>query len=144
MNHHYDYQAARARFLALAEPLMASMETHSHPLPGPDGETATDIARFGNPDAEYVLVLSSGTHGVEGYCGSFIQCQLLDDGLVERLPENLSLVMIHGVNPHGFAWRRRVNEDNIDLNRNFVEHGSTKTNEGYEENCCCSRTKRVE
>jgi len=25
------------------------------------------------------------------------------------------------VNPHGFAWLRRVNEDNVDLNRNFID-----------------------
>ena len=26
---------------------------------------------------------------------------------------------MHALNPYGFAWLRRVNEDNIDLNRNF-------------------------
>jgi hypothetical protein len=28
--------------------------------------------------------------------------------------------MIHALNPFGFAWRRRFNEDNVDLNRNFL------------------------
>ncbi len=25
-------------------------------------------------------------------------------------------------NPYGFAWLRRVNEDNVDLNRNYIDH----------------------
>lgn len=29
--------------------------------------------------------------------------------------------MIHLINPWGTAWSRRVNEDNVDLNRNFVD-----------------------
>ena len=28
--------------------------------------------------------------------------------------------LIHAVNPFGFAWQRRFNEDNVDLNRNFL------------------------
>jgi predicted deacylase len=28
-------------------------------------------------------------------------------------------MLIHALNPFGFAWLRRVNEDNVDLNRNF-------------------------
>ncbi len=131
--HHYEYQAARECFLSLAREQATSVETHVHPLVGPDGDVALDIPRFGNPDATQILVLSSGTHGVEGYCGSYIQCRLLQEGIVERLPNNLGLVIVHGVNPHGFAWRRRVNEDNIDLNRNFIDHGAGhKPNPGYE------------
>jgi hypothetical protein len=29
------------------------------------------------------------------------------------------VLFIHAVNPHGFSYGRRVNEDNVDLNRNF-------------------------
>ena len=31
-------------------------------------------------------------------------------------------MLVHAINPHGFAWLRRVTEDNVDLNRNFVDH----------------------
>jgi hypothetical protein len=30
-------------------------------------------------------------------------------------------VFVHALNPFGFSWVRRVNEDNIDLNRNFID-----------------------
>jgi hypothetical protein len=132
--HHYTYAAARDCFLSLARPLALNIESHVHPLQGPDGEIAMDIATFGKADASNVLVMTSGTHGVEGYCGSFIQCEFLHRGLLENLPEDFCLVMIHGVNPYGFAWQRRVNEDNIDLNRNFIDHDhGARKNTGYVE-----------
>ena len=34
-----------------------------------------------------------------------------------------ALVFVHAINPHGFAWRRRWNENNVDLNRNFLKAG---------------------
>jgi hypothetical protein len=41
--------------------------------------------------------------------------------------------MIHALNPYGFAWNRRVNEENVDLNRNFIDHaGPYPANSGYE------------
>jgi hypothetical protein len=130
-SHHYRYLDARRTFLELA--VDAEIESRVHPLEGPDGDIAMDIAIWGNGNATKALVLSSGTHGVEGYCGSFIQCQFLLDGMHKQLPDDLMLVMIHGVNPHGFAWQRRVNEDNIDLNRNFADHSTLSQNQGYAE-----------
>ncbi|MBI3707301.1 MAG: DUF2817 domain-containing protein, partial [Proteobacteria bacterium] len=53
-----------------------------------------------------------------------MRCQVawLADGLVRELPRDTSALVIHSINPHGFAWLRRVTEDNVDLNRNFVDH----------------------
>jgi len=40
--------------------------------------------------------------------------------------------MIHAINPYGFAYLRRSNEDNIDLNRNFIDHSKPyPKNGGY-------------
>ena len=64
----------------------------------------------------------AGTHGVEGHCGSGAQVAWLQQGGPARLPPRTGALLIHAINPHGFAWGRRVNEDNIDLNRNFVDH----------------------
>ncbi|MEE4283102.1 MAG: DUF2817 domain-containing protein [Pseudomonadales bacterium] len=55
--------------------------TCPHPESGPDGDIAMDVACWNAPQSEDVLVISSGTHGIEGYCGSFVQCALLDEGL---------------------------------------------------------------
>ena len=117
--------AARALFRERAAAAGARLEEHPHPLPGPHGETlALDVARFGGDDAPRVLLVSSGTHGIEGFCGSGIQSFLLEDGVVAKLPREVALVLVHAVNPWGFAWSRRVNEDNVDLNRNFLDHAA--------------------
>jgi hypothetical protein len=37
------------------------------------------------------------------------------------LPARTAVLLIHAINPYGFAWLRRVNEDNVDLNRNAID-----------------------
>lgn len=64
-----------------------------------------------------LLILISGTHGVEAFAGSAVQRWLLDKNLQM---ENTGMLFIHGFNLYGFKNFRRVNENNIDLNRNFV------------------------
>jgi len=65
--------------------------------------------------------LISGTHGVEGYCGSGAQVDWLRREEFKVLPADTGVLIIHAINPYGFAWTRRVNEDNVDLNRNWVD-----------------------
>lgn len=119
------YGEARSAFLASARDAGGEATAHPHPLAGPDGAPLfLDEVRFGDRDAARVLFLLSGTHGIEGFLGSGVQRFLLDDGLVRRLTAGVALVLVHAVNPFGFAWLRRVNEDNVDLNRNFLDHGA--------------------
>jgi len=129
------YRQARNRFLETARSAGAEITSYTHPLPGPDGdEIATDVARIGAASARNILGIGSGTHGVEGYCGSGIQTALLTEGIAANLPDDTALVFIHAINPWGFAWGRRVNEDNVDLNRNFLNHDAVHPeNPGYEE-----------
>ncbi|MDB4285435.1 M14 family metallopeptidase [bacterium] len=130
-----DYQEARDKFLQACSAAGARVESFKNPRRGPEGETLfTDVALLGTADAETVLVLGSGTHGVEGFAGSGIQVGLLREGVGSNLKPNVRIVMIHAINPYGFAHLRRFNEENIDLNRNFLEHaGSYPANYGYEE-----------
>lgn len=116
------YSDARANFLQACLQAKAPVSHHLHPLQGPGGEVlATDVARIGPDDAVDVVVVVSATHGAEGYAGSGIQIGLLEM-LTGKLAPGQALVLIHAINPYGFAWTRRVNEDNVDLNRNFVDH----------------------
>ncbi len=49
------------------------------------------------------------------------------------VPDDLAVVLIHAINPYGFAWIRRVNEDNVDLNRNCIDFGAAiPENPGYD------------
>ena len=69
----------------------------------------------------FLLVTISATHGVEGFCGSGAQVDWLTLGGPEQLPAGVAALMVHAINPHGFAWLRRVTEEGVDLNRNFVD-----------------------
>jgi hypothetical protein len=68
-----------------------------------------------------VLLHSSGLHGVEGFAGSAIQTALLMNS--PSLRPGVALVLVHCLNPYGMAWLRRVNEHNVDLNRNSPRDG---------------------
>jgi hypothetical protein len=128
-----DYQDARAAFLDAASTGGATLRTHPHPAAGPDGGAlATDVAVLGSGDAPHRLLVMSGTHGVEGFAGSLCQTAWLRDGVAT--PEGLDVVLVHAINPYGFAWLRRVNEDNVDLNRNCIDfRRGVPENAGYDE-----------
>lgn len=132
-----DYQNARHNFI---DALGGVAMDHNHQAlgysgQGPLGESLfTDTLWIGKKNAARVLVLISATHGVEGFAGSAIQIDLLKRLRQTReLPENLAILVIHALNPWGFAWLRRCNEAGIDLNRNFVNfHQPLPVNAGYE------------
>ncbi|HEY8986952.1 MAG TPA: M14 family metallopeptidase [Streptomyces sp.] len=131
-----DYARARADFLAAAKE--ADARLRSFVLPGhrgPDGgELAVDTAYLGPAAPHKLLVAVSGTHGVEGFCGSACQTRvLLGEGVARRATGPATgVLLVHALNPYGFAYLRRVNEDNIDLNRNFVDHTAPPHSEAYE------------
>jgi len=117
-----DYRQQRARFLAAARRLGGAITGYPHPLAGPQGEAlSTEVAVIGRADAPQVMLVVSGTHGVEGYYGSDSQIAWLDALDGSSLPPHVALVMVHLINPWGTAHLRRVNEDNADLNRNFID-----------------------
>jgi hypothetical protein len=128
-----DYASARQKFLAAARTAGAEIESFENPCSGDTRfELFTDVALLGPADAGNCLVLISGTHGVEGFAGSATQTGLLLGGISLSIPLNTRVVMIHALNPYGFAALRRCNEDNVDLNRNFVGHdGTYPENPGY-------------
>ena len=119
------YAEARQKFLQACADAGLAVESHVHPLRGRDGEElAMDVARLGAADAANLLILSSACHGAEGFCGSGIQVERLrDPAWLERCKrDDLAVLFIHALNPHGFSWLRRVTEDNVDLNRNFLDY----------------------
>jgi hypothetical protein len=117
------YLEAREKFLRICECNDLVVDSRLNPnTEGSRGEQLyTDIVRIGPADAPKILLLISGTHGVEGYCGSGVQTGLLKSGAFEFIPDDTSVVMIHAINPYGFSHDRRVTEDNVDLNRNFID-----------------------
>ncbi len=116
-----DYAGARSRFQRAATAAGATLASYEYPEVGPDGASLyTDTAWLGPAQASRVLVTVSGTHGVEGFCGSGAQVDWLRRGEGARLPKDTAALLVHAINPYGFAWLRRVTHDNIDLNRNWI------------------------
>jgi len=118
------YAEARVKFLEAAA--TASLPIASHPLalPGRDGETlALDTALDGPTDAGRLLILSSACHGVEGHGGSGVQVFALHDAEWRGLARDagVTVLYLHALNPHGFSHGRRVTQEGVDLNRNFVD-----------------------
>lgn len=131
------YAEARERFLSAVREAGLTLENHVNPAgKGAQGEElATDVAIFGAADWKKAILVSSGTHGVEGFCGSGCQGSLLRDEGISRLleRERIALILVHAVNPYGFSHLHRTNEDNIDLNRNFYNHAAGyPANDGYD------------
>jgi hypothetical protein len=118
----HTYAEARAKFLAAATG--ARVESHPEPLRGLELEPlAMDAARVGADDADALLVISSGCHGVEGHCGSGAQVALLRDEAFRAKARHagVALLFIHALNPWGFSFGRRVTHEGVDLNRNFLD-----------------------
>ncbi len=84
-------------------------------------------------DAGKLFVMSSGVHGIEGYTGSAIQKMFMSELIPDMGDDRPGILLIHGMNPYGFKYKRRVTENNVDLNRNSsvsIELYSTE-NSGY-------------
>jgi len=129
-----DYREARHAFVTACELAGIDVVSRVHPQAvGRDGKPLfLDTAVIGPRTARKALLLISATHGVEGYFGSGVQTGLLREGLAGRAPKDTKIVLLHALNPYGFAWDRRVNEDNADINRNCVDFANPPPNEPYD------------
>lgn len=117
-----DYASARRQFRQAAKATGARLmhfELPGHHAPG-GGDLTIDAAWLGPERARRVLLVTSGMHGFEGPAGSAVQCCWLEefDG---ALPHDTAVLHLHALNPWGFAWVSRLTENNVDLNRNFLD-----------------------
>ena len=134
------YAEAAGRFLIACDDLRNAGHSVTNErleigMTGPDGEPlCIDVAIVGSIDSGNVLMSSSGIHGVEGYPGSAIQLAIMDDMVSQEKFDGHAVIFIHTINPYGMAWWRRFNENNVDLNRNFLtkEQEYKGVPEGYD------------
>jgi len=119
------YTEARNKFYSKALS-MGQMVSYEHPAKGPTNEKLyTDVLTLGCENPKKMIIVCSGTHGIEGFCGSGCQTNWLQEDGQQSLPEHYGMLFIHALNPYGFAWYRRTDEKNIDVNRNFVDHSKS-------------------
>lgn len=131
------YARARVQFLEAAATAGLALSAQVHPLAGREGETlALDVARDGAQDADKLLIVSSGCHGVEGFCGSGVQVFALHDQAWrdKARAQGVAVLYLHALNPYGFSHLRRATHENVDLNRNFPDFsGPLPVNTAYRE-----------
>jgi predicted deacylase len=129
------YDECRARFERAAVIAGTPLERHPVTARGPAGQELTvDVAGLGPDDARRLLVILSGVHGVEGFIGSALQCDLLERFDATAVSPDVGVLVIHAVNPWGMAWSRRQNESNVDLNRNWLRSDLDPVhNDAYDE-----------
>ncbi len=116
------YDVARQRFRDAAASAGARVECYPVETGTSDANLTIDVATLGHAAPSWSVVVTSGVHGVEGFFGSAIQTAWLSRPAPAALgAAGGAVVLVHAVNPYGFARLRRTNEDNIDLNRNFLD-----------------------
>ena len=117
------YSEARQWFRATMLPSLRawpSARLESQPLEA-DPDLTIDWA-LAQPDGapERLLVLLTGLHGIEGFVGAVMLRLFLDEFLPRLDPSSTGLLLIHALNPWGMQHGRKVNPQNVDLNRNFL------------------------
>lgn len=116
------FQEARQKFLDASWASGARLSEYGRQdVSGRDGEyLACDVAVLGDPSATSAAIVICGTHGSEGYCGSAILHSWLMNRSALVAEAGIKLVLVHALNPWAFSHKTRANENNVDINRNFL------------------------
>ena len=113
-----DYEDIRLHLQELSVGLGA--EFASHPIDESDGLYIDSFYLPSQGAQTNLVVLTTGVHGIEGYIGA----AMLDVFFGEIYPaldhSDTGVLVVANVNPYGMKHLRRYNENNVDLNRNFI------------------------
>ncbi|MFZ5822375.1 MAG: M14 family metallopeptidase [Chloroflexota bacterium] len=120
------YADSRDRFrpsLGLLSSNWPSARLESHPLSA-DPNLSIDWMWAEPPRKETLVILSTGEHGIEGYVGAAMLKIFIEEFAPRLDPEATGLLLVHAINPWGMEHRRKVNENSVDPNRNFIFDGN--------------------
>ena len=112
------YEEVRAHLQELSEGLGAERARYAI-----DEEEGLYIDSFYLRAAEEktnLIVLTTGVHGVEGYIGSVMLDVFFEEVYPTLDTADTGVLVVANVNPYGMKNYRRYNENNVDLNRNFI------------------------
>ena len=87
-------------------------------------------------EKENLVIVTTGVHGIEGYIGSVMLDVFFEEIYTGIDTENTGVLVVANVNPYGMKYHRRYNENNVDLNRNFIidwENFDLASNKDYPE-----------
>ena len=113
-----DYDGSRVRLQALADSL--DVQISSYPIDESDGLYIDSFYLPSRTEKTNLVVLTTGVHGMEGYIGTVMLDVFFNEVYPTLDAENTGVLVVANVNPYGMKYYRRYNENNVDLNRNFI------------------------
>ncbi len=86
-----------------------------------DGLYIDNIYLPASEESTNLIVFTTGVHGMEGYIGSVMLDVFFEEIYPTLNTKDTGVLIVANVNPYGMKYMRRYNENNVDLNRNFIE-----------------------
>ena len=113
-----EYEDIRAHLQELSASL--GTEIHSHSIDEADGLYIDSFYLPATETQTNLVVLTTGVHGIEGYIGAAMLDVFFGEVWPQQNPADTGILVVANVNPYGMKYYRRYNENNVDLNRNFI------------------------
>ena len=98
----------------------AVVEAESYAVAASDGLYIDTFYLPSTAEHRNLIILTTGVHGMEGYIGDVMLDVFFGEIYPELNRENTGILVVANVNPYGMKNYRRYNENNVDLNRNFI------------------------
>jgi hypothetical protein len=117
------YEASLERFrqnLPNVQLRWPKAELHQHDLAEHPDLSIDWLRADAKVKQDKLVILTTGQHGAEGFVGAAMLQLFIEEYLPRLNPDNAGLLLVHALNPWGMKHGRRVNANNVDLNRNFV------------------------
>lgn len=124
---YYDYDEVRANLASRVEKLTEigiTVEHNTYAIDENDGLYIDNILIPATETSENLIVITTGVHGIEGYIGSVMLDVFFEEIFTSLDRTSTGVLIVANVNPYGMKYMRRYNENNVDLNRNFIEDWS--------------------
>ena len=112
------YEEIRAHLQDMTAEL--GVEIASYPIDAADDLYSDSFYLPSHGEKTNLVVLTTGVHGMEGYIGSVMLDVFFEEVYPTLDRENTGVLVVANVNPYGMKYYRRYNENNVDLNRNFI------------------------
>lgn len=132
------YIASREQFKSLQPRILKifSNARLGEVLISKDDDTSYTMDYFYIPQKESkinLLIITSGIHGAEAFTGAAIQIDFLASSLKQEWLDEMGFLVVHALNPYGYHQKTRVDQFNIDLNRNMSATAKdlNSTNKSY-------------
>ena len=112
------YDEIRAHLNELTAEL--GVEISSHAIDETDGLYIDAFYLPSDKTQTNLIVLTTGVHGMEGYIGATMLDVFFEEVYPTLDTKDTGVLVVANVNPYGMKYFRRYNENNVDLNRNFI------------------------